>query len=272
MSHMNDPDHTLLVAAARSVARAIRPVMRVLDGSGRLKHTGTAFILGNQNERLFVTAEHVLKGCEAKRVGVSEAGSLSWPRTYKRLASTTDRGPDADIAYTFAEVERSVDGALSAAIPLESVAHSLVAEPGMSFLAVGFPSSKAKPRDAQTKLSTKLMSVVTHAEPEERYDQLQLDPSVFIATRYDPQALRGLDGEEFVGADPHGMSGGVLFQPLLVSRNDGNPEVLLLIAGVLVRYYKAPHSSLVATRIDCLLDVVAPFRPLASRLYRSADA
>lgn len=269
---MNDPDHSLLVAAARSAARAIRPVTRVLDGSGRLKHTGTAFTLGYQNKRLFVTAEHVLKGPEATRIGVSEAGSLSWPHSYKRLVSMAGDRPDADIAFAVAEIEPSADVALSAALSLESVAHSLFAEDGMSLLAVGFPSSRARLRDAQTRLSTKLMYVVTHAEPEETYSNLQLDPAVFIATRYDRQELRGLGGEECVGADPHGMSGGVLFQPFLVSDNDGKSEVLLRIAGVLIRYFDAPHSTLVATRVDCLLDVVAPFRPPASRLYRAVDA
>jgi hypothetical protein len=269
---MNYPDHSLLLAAARSAARAIRPVTRVLDGSGRLEHTGTAFILGNQNERLVVTAEHVLKGPEAKRIGISESGSLSWPRNYRRLASTTGHGPDADIAFTFAEIEPSGDGTLSAAIPLESVTHSLTAIEGMSLLAVGFPSSKAKLRDAQTKLSTKLMYVVTLAEPDKAYETLELDQAVFIATRYDRKALRGLDGEEFVGADPHGMSGGVLFQPLLVSDIDGKQEVLLRVAGVLTRYFDDPQNTLVATRIDCLRDVVAPYRSPSSRLYYAGNA
>lgn len=266
------PEHAKLVAAARAAARAIRPVTRVKDGSGRLKQEGTAFILGNEHERLVVTAEHVVAGPEPAMFGVSREGSLPWPRRYKRLVTASDQGPHADVAYFFAELGPTADENLAAALPLATAVRGLQVEPGMSLLAVGYPESKAKFRDAQTRLSNKVMSVVTQAKSREVYADLGLDPAVFIATHYDAQALLSLDGGPSVGSDPHGMSGGVLFLPVEQRVEGGEHRVLLFVAGVLIQHRPTPQNTLISTRIDCLLDAVAPHRLPAERRYRAADA
>jgi hypothetical protein len=256
-----------LRAAGRAVARSIKPVLEVEQGSGGLRQIGSAFILRFGSEGALVTAEHTVSGPEYKVVALMEGTGTKWPRSYFAIDGRQDDIPTADVAYAFGKISHDAEGLMTGLGP-DDIALGLEYDEGASFMSIGYPASRAKVRNADASIQNQLFFVSGHRVGDTIYQKLGLDSRVHIAVRYEPKAVRNMDGEWQRGAEPRGMSGGLLLAPM--TRLVGSTShTLLLVAGVLTRYYPAPDCVLVATRIDCVLDAVAPSRPDAERTHRA---
>lgn len=151
------------------------------QGTGRISPTGTSFIIGAGHRRLLVAAEHVVVGPELKVFYVSPQGSTAWPKQYWRLTASSVPSPEASIVWAAAPISDVTDEATSTAIPLSTVLPFFPFDEGASLVAVGYPASMAKLRDAQQTLSSQLMSVVCNCSPTSVYDALGLDARVHFA-------------------------------------------------------------------------------------------
>lgn len=256
-----------LRAAGRAVARSIKPVLEMEQGSRGLKQIGSAFILWFGSEGAIVTAEHAVSGRETKVIALMEGNATKWPPSYFTVEGRETDIPSADVAYAFGEVSRDAQG-LMAGLGPDQIAVGFEFDEGASFISVGYPASRAKMRSADASLRNQIFFVSGHRAADVVYEKLGLDKRVHIAVRYDPKAVRNMEGQAQQGAEPRGMSGGLLFAPM-TRMTSASSEILLLVAGVLTRFYPAPDNVLVATRIDCVLDAVAPARPEAERTHVS---
>lgn len=240
--------------AIRALAVGIRPVTIVEQGSGKISPSGTTFILAAGPRRILATAEHVVVGPETKLFGVSPHGSTAWPNRHWRLVASGDGVPLADIAWAAATIGEDADEPTAAAIPLEAVLPFFRFEEGASVVAVGYPASRAKLRDAQQTLSSQLMSVVCSCSPSSVYRAMRLDPQVHFAMSYDQASCVGLDGAGVVGAKPKGMSGGPAFLATYEPVGDGAYTAVPRLVGIMTEYHGPPDNVIVGVRIEHLLD------------------
>jgi hypothetical protein len=236
------------------LAVGIRPVTIVRQGSGRISPSGTSFILGAGHRRILVSAEHVVDGPERKLFGVSPHGSTAWPDRYWRLAPAAGSAPEADVAWAAATITDEADEATAAAIRIEAVLPFFPFDEGASLVAVGYPASRGKIRNAQQTLSNQLMSVVCNASPETVYNDLALDSRVHFAMAYDPAACVGIDGQPIVGAKSKGMSGGPAFLVTAEPTGNGAQVIVPRLVGIMTEYHGPPHNVIVGVRIEHLLD------------------
>jgi hypothetical protein len=253
--------------AARGVARSIKPVLEREQGSAGLKQIGSAFILRFGDEGAIVTAEHTVSGPETKIVALMEGKATRWPREYFTIEGNGSGIPTADVAYAFGEVHPDSRGLMTGLRPDQLAVGFAFAE-GDSLIAMGYPASRAKVQNSDESLKNELFFVTGHRAGATVYQELRLDERVHIAVRYDPKAVRTMDGEWKQGAHPRGMSGGLVFAPMTQIDGAGS-KMVLLGAGVLTAFYPAPHNVLVATRIACVLDAIAPSRREPERTHVS---
>jgi hypothetical protein len=259
-----------LRAAAREVARSIKPVLEREQGSAGLRQIGSAFILRFGDEGAIVTAEHTVSGPESKVVALMEGKGIKWPREYFAIDGNAIGIPTADVAYAFGEVRPDAHG-LMAGLGPDQIAVGYSFDEGTSFISMGYPASRAKVRNADASLKNQMFFVSGQRAASSAYQKLGLDERVHIAVHYDPKAVQNMDGEWKQGADPHGMSGGLLFAPMTHVVGTTS-KILLLVAGVLTDFHRAPDNILVATRIDCVLDAIAPSRPEIERTHISRSS
>ncbi|MBP7621298.1 MAG: hypothetical protein KA745_10050, partial [Gemmatimonadales bacterium] len=77
-----EADFAALRAALEQIGDAIKPIMSVEDGSGRVRPSGSSFLLSVFDARFHVTAAHVVEGPRPKIVGLSPEGGATWPTAY----------------------------------------------------------------------------------------------------------------------------------------------------------------------------------------------
>ena len=271
---MNVDPSAVLVAlpeAARALAAAIKPITIVEDGSGKRRPWGSAFVLSRGEQRIIVTAHHVVEGPQVKYMGLSSAGSIQWPRHYSVLDRVTAELPVADVAYAIASMKPDAEPDLFTAIPLAQVLPDSRLAPGASLLAAGFPGSLGKLRDAQARLRNELLYAVGSAVPADAYTALGLDQRVHLAMTYDRMACRSVSGKQVVGPLPKGMSGGVLFLLTIETRDNEEKFLVSRVVGILEAYHQDPANVMVATRIECLLDGLDIVRDGVPKRYRRRD-
>ena len=183
--------------------------------AARRRLTGSATSLAaSSSRRIVVTAEHVLAGPEAKHLGVSRNNSVRWPEKYWRLSAIDPDLPEADVAWAVADVAAEADDVVRAAIPLALALPIPPIAESASLVAVGYPASRGKLKNAHALLSAQLMSVVGKAVSARVLEDLKLDPRVHLGMLYEQAACVDLDGNPSVGAHPKGMSGGAMFLAL----------------------------------------------------------
>lgn len=256
-----------LRAAGQAVARSIKPVLEIEQGSAGLKQIGSAFILRFGSEGALVTAEHTVSGPETKVVALTESKAIKWPRSYFAIDGRRPDLPSGDVAYALGEISPDAQGRMTGLTP-DQLAVGVEFAEGASFMSIGYPASRAKVRNANASLRNQLFFVSGHRVADSVYEKLALDQRVHIAVRYDPSAVQNMDGQWQQGAKPSGMSGGLLFVPM--TRTEGpTSDTVLLAVGALTRFYPAPDNVLVATRIDCVLDALRPGRPEPERTHVS---
>jgi hypothetical protein len=179
------------------------------------------------------------------------------------------KAPDAadpDTAYAMFEVAAGSDPGADDAFPLESVVTGFEPHVGMAFVAAGHPVSKGKLRPSTGTLRAGLAFVVGEAVPLSDYPKHRLDARVHLAMQYSPNDVRLADGSPGTGPTPAGMSGGVL----LLMTQDSAGAVQLRPAGVLTAFRHGPPSILVASRMESVLDHLAPRRPPELRDFARA--
>ncbi|HVX42229.1 MAG TPA: hypothetical protein VHB25_21890 [Gemmatimonadaceae bacterium] len=254
-----------LQAAARQVAKSIKPVLEIQEGSKRMKQVGSSFILRMGTRAALVTAAHTVSGPTTKVIALDKGSATRWPGQYLVLEPLRAGIPDADVAYSFGEVRAEADD-LMGGIPLDRMAVNAVFPEGASFMAIGYPASKAEYTAADQSLRNQLFFVSGHRAGDSAYAKHGLDLSVHLAVSYDPKSVRTMDGNLQQGPKPAGMSGGVLFAPMTLVRG-AETSIVFFVAGILVEQRGSPHNLLIATRIDCLLDELAPGRPEPDRTH-----
>jgi hypothetical protein len=250
------------------VSGAFRPVFVAEEGSGGRKATGTAFVVGENNRRFLLTAEHVVKGPHKKFVGVIGEDTFPWPRNYSKLAAKQEGLPDADIAWASATVTQS-DTALRDHLPFALARAAIPDEDGAVYVAVGFPVSKAKIRLGEGIAAAKLMTAVVHRAPSEVLNDLSLDPRIQIAMAYSQDGRTNLDGSSAKGAHPQGMSGGALFA-LMSTQSENKTVVIPFLIGILTQYH-IDINALVATRVAHFWNAI-PEHGVSQPLYSRVDA
>ena len=257
---------TVIADAIRHLSDAFRPVLYAEEGSAGRRTTGTAFVVEDDERRLVVTAKHVLRGCEQKYFGVVGQNTVKWPRRYSTLEALQPGLPDADLAWASATVAKD-DEALAAAIPIALTKADLCEQTGSAYVAVGFPTSKAKLRDAQAVLHAKLMAAVVELAPAAHCSQLGLHPQVQMGLTYSQHDRTDLLGDPTVGAVPTGMSGGAVFALMKALTTDGSEHAVPFLVGVLTEFHEQ-ENTLVATRIKHLWTAIGAWPQPEPPLYR----
>lgn len=163
---------TALQAAVRGLASCVRPLSLIEEGSGGKRFIGSAFIVAAGQRRIVITAEHVVSGPEVKFLGLSEAGGINWPKDYFRVEAVDTSRTSPDIAFAIADVAAEDPTSEVRPLPIDLLYPGQSFEVGASMVAVGFPGSKAKSREGQSRLSAKLMSVVGDLAPDDVYSRL----------------------------------------------------------------------------------------------------
>jgi hypothetical protein len=256
-----------LQAAARELSENVLPVLEIVEGSARLKQTGSAFIFRHEGRASLVTADHVVCGPQQKLVQIAPGQTVRWPNSYNVVRSRASEIPSPDLAYVFGELDAERPGGIRP----QNIGLEFQTEAGASLLAVGYPGSRADLFQQEQSLKNELHYLLTQAAPLSDYEKVGLDPRFHIALRYDPKGLHDVEGNSKVGAKPHGMSGGLLFAPLRTTPEPPG-DYLLVVVGVLVKYFKSPHHLIAATRIECLLDAMAPYRTEALRSFEASES
>lgn len=252
---------------------SVKPVLLVEEGSGGKQQIGSLFVLAMGKHRIVVTAAHVVQRAQRTLFGVTASRTSPWPTSYKVLTPVNAAYPDADVAYFTGVPNRGSAARATESLPIEA-ADVVEERPGMSFIAMGYPLSRNKLRDAQTRLRSGRMSVLIDSIAHDAYAALKLDPRVHLACRYDPKDRVDEDGEEVTGAHPRGMSGGVLLAPSIEQSSAKKAYFVMRVAGVITLYHPAPANILVATRIQHLLDAIAAdvgALPAQTAMYRAVS-
>jgi hypothetical protein len=254
-----------VLAAAEELGQSIKPVVQHRDGRGGYESQASAFVIAHGDHCIVVTANHVVADPGPKLVILGNKNSLVWPARFNTLEPLGPDIGDADLAYITGTV---LDGKEIQPIGFDRIAVNYDVVPDSSFLAIGFPRSQNRVNRSDSTLRRRQFFSVCAAAPQSTYHALQLDPRVHISVRYDPARGRlAHNRNPQRGADPHGMSGGILFTPVQMKSSE-RIWYDCLIAGVLVGYHPAPDNILVATRIDCLADAIAPARAEVNRTHR----
>ena len=263
---ISQDENERVVAAARALGRAVKPITRTLEGSGGKEPFGSAFVLEFEGQYAAITATHVVSGPEPRHIGIGAGGMARWPNDATRIVSRDPALPDPDITVSRFRLTSTDDEGASDAVPLEHALMNFTPLPGMTLLAAGHPTSRSKMRYGPNRLHAGVAYISGDAVQLEDYARLGLDPRVHIALHYAPERVHLPDGSAARGPAPPGMSGG----PIFMVGDSTETGVVLLLAGVVTEFRPGPPSLLVGTRIDALLDHLAPFRPPEDRLFAAA--
>lgn len=260
-------DSQRVINAAEKLGRAVKPILRVKEGSGGRELFGSAFILEHEGQFAAVTAAHVIEdGPGARYLAVTENGASRWPTPHARIEAKSASLPDPDLACVRFSLAPDADAGASDAFPLMNVLSSFTPAAQMTFLAVGHPVSRGKMRHATGTLKAELAHISGEAVQLDEYAQYCLNPRVHLAMKYTKADVRLSDGTKITGPDPSGMSGGVL----LLLTEDKAGIVHLLPAGVTTAFRPGPPGLIVATRMDAVLDHLAPRRPPEEQEFQRA--
>ena len=260
---MTDPRNACVVAAAKALGWAVKPVLRAKEGSGGKHAFGTAFVVELEGQYAAVTAAHVIDGPETKYIGISSSSMTPWPKSAARIRALRDGLADPDIVCgRFTLLPTDHEGARDA-VQLSNSMPDYVPGLGMTLLAVGNPVSRGKFQHSEGKHRAGTVYLTGDAVPLAEYEKLQLDPRVHIALHYTRDSMKRPDGSSALGPMPPGMSGGPIF--LLTEKPNG--DVVLLLVGIMTSYRPGPPELIIGTHVIALLDHLTPFRPRSDRLF-----
>jgi hypothetical protein len=260
---LGSADFTRVREEIRRLGHSIKPVLEIEEGSAGRRQIGTALIIRQRESAALVTAAHTVAGPTGKLVALAEGKVARWPRDYFTIDGVSSAIPSGDVAYHVGNVNGTASE-LMGGIPTDSFATQTALSSGASFIAVGYPASKAKFTYADSTLATNLMSVVCSEASDSVYADLNLDRRFHLAVGYDRDAVRTVDGVPRRGARAKGMSGGGLFIPM---QNEQSGEVKLFLAGILIEHHEAPRHVFVAAHIQTLSDALFPTRPVDERTH-----
>jgi hypothetical protein len=260
-----------LQAVVRQLANCIRPISLIEDGSGGKRFTGSALVVATGLRRIVITAEHVVSGPETKFLGVSEVGGSNWPKEYFRVVPVDETEAPTDIAFAVAEVALDNPDDSGRSLPIELLYPGHHFAVGTSMVAVGFPGSKAKSRDGQTRLNAKLMSVVGDLASEDVYIDIGKKLTTHLAMTFRQDACVDEHNQPAPAAHPKGMSGGAMFVAAYDTDHEGRSRFVPRVVGLLTEYHRAPIDVIVAVRIDVVLDALGIRPDGAQQRYRAVD-
>ena len=136
-------------------------------------------------------------------------------------------------------------------------------------MAVGFPASRAKSRDGNTRLHSHRLSVVGDVASAEAHDNVSRPNDSFLAMSFRQDGVVDEEGNPSTIAHPRGMSGGAMFAAVFSADSSGARYTPRLV-GILIEHHD-PANLIVAARIGCLLDATGT-RPAGERQrYRVVD-
>ena len=250
---VGSPEFNRIREAIRDLGRrSIRPILEIEEGSGGRRPSGTALIIRQHESAAFFTAAHTVSGPTGKLIALGEDKATRWPRDYSTIGGGFSAIPPLEVAYTSGELDKDLTQ-LIPGITRDSFATAEVFSSRASFIAMGYPASKAKYSYSDSTLATQLLSVTCSEAPDSVYAELKLDRRFHLAVGYNRDAVSSVEGARQRGARAKGMSGGGLFIPM---QDEQTGEVKLFLAGILTQHHEAPHNVLVAARIDAIWDAL----------------
>jgi hypothetical protein len=253
------------------LAPSVRPISMFEEGSGGRRFIGSSFVLSHGNQQLVITAEHVVSGPETRFLGVSASGGVLWPKNYSRLEPIDPTTPYPDVAFAFAKVDNSLEPDIPPPLPRSIVLERHQFAEGSSMVAVGFPGSRAKARNAQTKLVAEWMSVIGDLAPEDVYSRIGKSASTHLAMEFHQNGCVDENSRPAPAAHPKGMSGGPMFVAAYRASPGQPDKIVPRLVGVLTEYYPDPDNVIVALRIEAALGALDPHRSPTRPLYRAVD-
>lgn len=227
-------------------------------------------VIAVESKRIIITAAHVVAGPERKIVGMSPMGSVHWPKNYSRVEPINDTVPPTDLAFFVVEVGLGNPFDLQSPLPVSSILPGEDLPEGVSVVAVGFPASRAKSRDGNTRLHSQRLSVVGDLASDKVYKAINRPPASFFAMDFRQEGVVDEAGNPSTTAHPRGMSGGAMFAATFSAKNSGVRFTPRLV-GILIEYHDHPANAIVAARIDCLLDATGTRPDGNHQRYRAVD-
>ena len=125
---------------------------------------------------------------------------------------------------------------LGPSIPFAQASAVVPDTDGATYLAVGFPVSKSKMRDARTLLAAKQAVVSATLCEDSVYLTLRLDKRVQMALSYSQSDRTDLLSEPAVGPNPTGMSGGAVVALLTAVTTKGTLPFPVVV-GILTHFH-----------------------------------
>ncbi len=266
---MEDERVTKLLSAVQPFHDALRPVIRVEEGSGGQRIEGTATVVHEGTGRFVLTAHHVVMGDLTCYLGVRGRPSVRWPSAYSVLEPLLSTAFDADIAWAHARVGAEQSD-LEGGLPMAMAVTSLDDSANTMYVAAGYPASKAKVRMGLGSAEARLMFAVVELAPPAGWRPSGFDPAVQMAFKYSQTGRSNAQGEAAVGAHPKGMSGGAVFA-IGQSRSSSAPLYMPFLVGLLTQFHE-DHGLLVATRIRHIWESLGLQQPRNQPLFRPRDA
>jgi len=244
---------------------AFRLVLREIEGSTGREAWGTCTVFSDDAVRFVVTAQHVVKRPPRTYVTVPGEDTFPWPSAHSVLQPVSTGVPDADVAWARA-VAKDEDTSLAGGIPIGLAQLRVPISSELSYLAVGFPSSKAKVRHGAAQSKARLMLAAVQLASVEVSKSLGLDDRVHCAFTYKRDVRLDLDGRQLQGAEPHGMSGGVVLALFTAGPEQSGTPPIPVIVGILTEYHEKCEA-LVATRVEHWLRAIGYDTSSGDALY-----
>lgn len=225
------------------------------NNKGQPELFGNALVVRHRGEVFLVSAKHVFEPLAdhrnlylycTPRTKRHLSGKLTWTR------SETEPDP-VDIAVLKLEGEGMPPYPEVNCVPLPSelLLPGNSKRDGKYYLAVGYPSSRSKIRQAEKIVKAEPYANFGPAISSARMKKLDLDPNVHIAIAFHRKRVFGVSGRIQSFPRPNGMSGSPLYL-LYDDRHRVNASGVFKVSGILIEYRAKPEV-LVATDIGVAL-------------------
>jgi hypothetical protein len=260
---------TALVQSVRTYLAAFRPLIGTEEGSAGRTLEGTVTLVEDGDQRFLITARHAVKASTPYYIGAENAEEIRWPREKMTLLSpVAENLPEADVAVVHTATPPT-DGALSGGIPAALAISAIEDNPNATYIAVGFPASKGKVREALRTINAKSMHALVEFVPVSSAGLPHLDARVHMCFRYSQSGRTDLGGQSVTGAHPRGMSGGGVFIIGRPRAADSSVMYVPFLVAILTEFH-ADRGLLVATRVRRIWEALGR-QPLETEsLYRAA--
>lgn len=247
-------------AAVQGIGRAVRPVYIALN-DGRADHIGSCVLVEIRDQRLLITAAHVIDEVKHGHLYIPAAGVTTRLEGSGAITTPPD-GIRRKDKFDFAVLK--IPPALAAQLgntrfirEREFVAPTPAI--GRAYMALGYPNVSNKKIDhANRKIKpSKLSFGSTVVQDEALAKKLKVSGDDHYFVKYDKRQRDPVTRSVLMAIEPKGMSGGGLFDlgqfnmASLIS-----PPRPAGLAGILIEYHAHHNRRMVAIKIDALKETI----------------